>query len=577
MSRYSLAGVLLLSLGCFHPNFRLLGPEDKDKDKHVELIRDVAEVANITPLQVSGVGLVEGLNGTGHSPPGEFRKMLERQLRTQKVDNIKALLDSPDNSLVLVSAFIPAGARKGDPIDIEISLPEGSKTTSLKGGYLRDCALRNYEVAGNLSQRHAGSTTLFEGHVLSRARGPLLVGLGNPGEPMELRRGRIWEGGVTLVDRPFYLVLRDDRKSASAANAVAQRINIVFQDDMQKQLMLLKSRHLALVEDMTEQLNEKFNGVALGRDTARAAKPDTVAVRVPYAYRLNQERYLRVGMLVPLREAPEHRAAYRQKIRDMLLDPKETVRGALRLEALGKESVPVLKEALQHEHPLVRFCAAESLAYLGTTTGVEELASAAMRHPELRAYALTALANLDENVCRQKLTELLSIDDPELRYGAFRALRLQNLRGSVDTEQMPTFTVHPVALKSPPLVCASVNKRAEIVMFGEPAQLLPPVSVLAGTEFTITAQSGDDRCTITRIMVEPATELRKQCSLHLDDVMRTMTEMGGQYPEVIDLLRKLEDRRRLSAPVRFNALPEAPSVEELAERARTDTAFLRDR
>lgn len=569
------AAALAGACGCFHPNLRLQGADDREKDKHVELVRDVADVGNVMPQQLSGVGLVENLDGTGDSPAGEFRKMLEVQLRKQKTENIKSLLDSPNNALVLVTAFIPPGARKGDALDIQVTLPEGSKATSLKGGYLRECVLRNYEAASNLNPKYANSQSIFQGHILGKAKGPLLVGLGNPGEPAELRRGRIWEGGVTLIDRPFYLLLKNDRKSASVANVVAQRINLMFQDDVQKQLQVLKQRHLLLLKEVTDEINDKFSVAAPSRDTARAARPDLVAVRVPYAYRLNQERYLRVALLVPLREAPEHRIAYRQRLKDLLEDPKETVRGALRLEALGKESAPALKDALKHDHPLVRFCAAESLAYLGSTSGAEELAICAERHPELRAYALTALASLDENICRQKLTDLLSLDDAELRYGAFRALRLQGLRDNFGEEKMPTFTVHQVAPRATPLVHASVQKRAEIVFFGEPIQLVPPLRILAGTEFTITADSGDERCTIKRIMVEQASEQLKQCSLHLEDVLRTLTEMGGQYPEAIDLLRKLEERHCLSCPVRFNALPDAPTVEELAERARTDPSFLR--
>ena len=38
--------------------------------------------------------------------------MLEHDLRQHKIDNVGKLFDSPNNALVLVSGFIPAGARR---------------------------------------------------------------------------------------------------------------------------------------------------------------------------------------------------------------------------------------------------------------------------------------------------------------------------------------------------------------------------------------------------------------------------------------------------------------------------------
>ena len=50
------------------------------------------------------------------------------------------------------------------------------------------------------------------------------------------------------------------------------------------------------------------------------------------------------------------------------------------------------------------------------------LAKTVEEQPMLRAYALTAMASLDENVCRVHLAEMLASKSPEVRYGSFRAL-----------------------------------------------------------------------------------------------------------------------------------------------------------
>ena len=56
-----------LALGCAHQQTRLQSEEDADRDKEadVKTIGDVTGVANAEPIRVIGVGLVDGLPGTG--------------------------------------------------------------------------------------------------------------------------------------------------------------------------------------------------------------------------------------------------------------------------------------------------------------------------------------------------------------------------------------------------------------------------------------------------------------------------------------------------------------------------------
>jgi hypothetical protein len=311
---------------------------------------------------------------------------------------------------------------------------------------------------------------------------------------------------------------------------------------------------------------------------ARAVNKEMIVLRVPYAYRYNAERYLRVARLMPLREVPEKQGRYRRRLQKMLLDPSDTIRAALRLEALGKESVPALQRGLDSDYPLVRFAAAEALAYLGTTAGAHELARLAEQQTELRMFCLMALSSLDEGICRTKLSEMLTLDDPSLRCGAFRALRLLDesaprLRRDLGGELLGnSFWLHRVAPQSPRLVHFALGKKAEIVLFGEDIQI-SAVKVLAGSEFAVSVEPSDDRCTVSRITTQGVA--RKQCTLRLDDVLRTMADLGAGYPEAVDLLRKLDDRQALNCPIAANALPTLISVEDLADAGRNPN-FLRD-
>ena len=109
-------------------------------------------------------------------------------------------------------------------------------------------------------------------------------------------------------------------------------------------------------------------------------------------------------------------------------------------------------------------------------------------------------------------------------------------------------------------------KKAEIVLFGENIRL-SAVKVMAGNEFAVTVEQGDDCCTITRITAQDGVK-RAQCPLALADVLRTMAKLGAGYPEAIDLLRKLDDRQALNCPIAANTLPAQVKLEDLADQNR---------
>jgi hypothetical protein len=542
--------LLLLPLGCAHApeTSRLQAADETEHDRYgVKTVGDVSVVGNAQPVRLGGVGLVVGLEGTGGDVPhgDPYRAMLEDQLRKQKVEHVKDLLASADCALVLVSAQLPPGAHRGDPIDVEVALPPHSRASGLRGGYLKCCCLYDYDFKSNLSPKYTGPNVALAGHKLARAEGPLLVGFGDGDEASREKRGRIWGGGRCLEASPFTLALKPDQQYARVASLVADRVNATFR--------------AALPGDS-------------GTEVAHASNAVAVALQVPAQYKLNLPRFLRVVRAVPLGEAGpaggEDRRPYRQRLASDLLDPSRTVTAALRLEALGEGSVPALKAGLESPHPLVRFCAAESLAYLGSPSAGEELTRAADRQPSLRAFALTALASLDEAVSRVKLRELLAAADDETRYGAFRALHaLDEQDEAVRGELLgDSFWLHHAAPGTAPLVHLTASRRAEVVLFGEEPFLKAPFSFLAG-DFTFTAAEDDTHCTVTRVPLRGAPS-RRQCSLRVDEVLHTLADLGGSYPEAFELLQQAHRCQCLSCRVRCDALPQAVSVYDLVKAGR---------
>jgi hypothetical protein len=574
--RFAVPFAMLLAVGCVTlPTVPWAEPTPEallEKDLDIGVVGDVTEVDNAGYIQVSGVGLVTGLDGTGHSPKGTYRDMLEGQLRKMK-GNSAALLNSPNNALVLLTTKIPPGARPGEHLDVEIVLPEGSKTTSLKGGYLYETSLYEHASTADISPDAKSNRTML-GHVLAKAKGPLITGMGDPLDPGGQKRALVWSGGVCLVPRAyiFKLTTKDDKKSGKVTSNIANRINVQFQDDPKKMQAAQSMRDLMLLDGVTQGLNSAFSpGMGQG-EMAKAVGKEYISIRVPYAYRYNHERFLRVARLLPIVETPDAMAHYRDRLDKLILDPKNCIRAAYRLEALGEKSAPILRKGLESPDPLVRFCAAESLTYLGSTAGVEEIAKLVTQHPEhpeFRAYGLLALAGLDEAICRNKLSELMQLNDPELRSGAFRALRLldENDPRLNDEPVAGQFFLHRIAPVSEQLILFSMHKRAEIVLFGPEIRIRVPVKILVSGEFTVTAEADDTRLTVSRLNVKGTQ--RKQTTPVLEDVIRTMADLGAGYAETIDLLKALDEQHALPCAVNHISPPGANGLESLMAGSNT--------
>ncbi len=571
------AGLFFGLVGC-HSNAkntntstsRSQAAEDATEKDALATVGQKTVVGNMEPIPVFGVGLVYNLKGTGSSPPpGQHRTALENTIMKRK-GNPKDLLDAPGRttSLVLVSALIPPGAKSGDAIDVQISLPPGSKTTSLKGGILYSCDLTNLEYAGNLRAELAAKgmtgskspvadgNTVLTGHRLAVAEGPIIAGTTDDqkpvgDEPPQLRAGRIWGGAKNLLDRPYYLIIADENPQPRLAMVTAERINTTFHE----------------------------TGDRLGKlAEAKVQGKPLVMTMVPPAYRLNHSRFLLVSRQVPL-VPTDTDSPYRRQLEYDLLRPESTLTAAIKLEALGPDSRQPLRVGLQSDSPWVRFASAEALAYLGLPDGAKDLADLAAQHPSLRSHSLVALASMDDAVCLDQLVELMKKGDANLRYGAFHALRSADknheaVRGRLLNN---SFWFHRVAPESAPMVHVAVTGRAEITIFGTVCPLKAPFSFPVGSEFTVTTKDGTDGVTVTRLTTkngEPVA-VPVQCRADLSAVLTTLAELGGTYTEAVELIRRAEQAEALVATVAYDANPRGLSLQKLAQIARSDPSLER--
>ena len=139
-------------------------------------------------------------------------------------------------------------------------------------------------------------------------------------------------------------------------------------------------------------LNRRFHSYAHGMQQG-VATPKTdeyIDLRLHPRYKYNIPRYMQVVRAVALNENPVEQIGRLKLLEKQLLDSLTCATAAIRLEALGKDGIPVLRTGMKSADPEARFYAAEALAYLDDPAAAKPLADTARREPAFRAHALAA-------------------------------------------------------------------------------------------------------------------------------------------------------------------------------------------
>ena len=216
-------------------------------------------------------------------------------------------------------------------------------------------------------------------------------------------------------------------------------------------------------------INARFHGYQHGakRGLATPQRDNFIVLDVHPRYRNNTTRYVRVIQSIAVAERPELRLARLDRLGDQLLQPEMAADVALQLEAIGEESVPLLKNGLRSDDPQVRFYAAEALAYLDQNEAAHVLAKLAESEPAFRWHAMAALSAMDHVSALDALSDLLDVTSAETRNGAFQALRARNPDSPLAKgTNLADFYYHVVPSKGPEMIHFSMARRPEIVVFG---------------------------------------------------------------------------------------------------------------
>ncbi len=554
----SRASVLGIAVAC--AALILTGADRKKKDVPPKVNETIGDVATIfgSEVKVEGVGLLLGLDGTGSEPaPSWQQRKLVDEMQKAGIPHPDKFLKSANRTLVIVRATIPAGMTAKDKFDVEIELPPASGTTSLAGGWL---------VQTRLAQRVATKEGDKDDKVIAAAVGPVLIG--SAARPTDPKIGRVLGGGHVLQDAPYLLSIREVRRSGKTSQ---------------------------LLENVVKQrFHETVDGSSKGM--AEAKTDSALVLHVPKTYHHNQTRYHQVVLYLSLIDNPALREQRLQEWGKDLLDPKKAGIAAIKLEGLGPVAGPVLKQAFTSPDETVRFFAAEALAYLNDGDSAAILYEVARKKPEFRSHALKAMSAMDQAASLLKLRALMNEPEPELRYGAFNALRtldptdpflgklrvLDELPEPEEKDEMAfpiegqprpkarprpeePFALYVVDCEGPPMIHVSRKLRCEVVVFGKGQKMLTPIVLGAGGPLLLNASDGDDRVQISKITSKnlDLPRARVNSSLEIAEIIREMANLGASYPQIATALGDAWIQKNLPGPFVVDAVP----VDNLAYNA----------
>ncbi|WP_207398060.1 flagellar basal body P-ring protein FlgI [Bremerella alba] len=487
----------------------------------VRTVGDLTVPGGMNSAKIKGVTLITGLHGTGSDPPpSPARDLLLNEMRVLQVDHPQQWLASPHTALVMMEAIIPPGAREGDTIDVTVFAPPETDTVSLENGYSPSTRLSEMAFLGGRARK---------GNDIAMASGPIVLDsvIEGNNSKSNMRRGRILGGAVMKEERPLGLGMLEGEVSIAASAAVGAAINNRFH-------MYREGTKQGVATPMTD----KF-----------------ITLDVHPRYKESISRYMRVVRFIPLSRSTEFRRRYIAECETELLDEPTAQAGALKLEAIGKEAIPSLKKGLDSQNELVRFCSAETLAYLNDSSCVEPLTEAARTNNGFRYRAFQALGSFDDLDVIDSMEGLLHEESAETRYGAFDQLKKRSSQlPSIAGELMENHVhLHLVRSASSPMIHFRQKDRPEIVIFGSDVRLTGEVAFVGQNGLTIRS-SGHRQVKITRFQ-PGGGEVEKECSSELKEVIKSLTEVECGYGEIIRNVFALRNEGFLTARVEVNAMP----------------------
>ena len=526
----AMLSAVISTTGC---NLFSRGDEDKSlammKASEIkELPPQVGEAVaarGLEPIKVTGVGLVDSLPGSGGAPdPSILRDALLDDMNRNDVANPNHLLEKTSNALVQVHAYIPAGAKRGDRVDVYCKAPSSSNAQNLHGGWLLDSRLRVEAMVGG---------RLSGGDVMAISTGQLTTrgAIENSQELDGRTQARILRGATVQQDREIGLWLRPDFQNVSSSIAVSKVINERF---------------------------FFFDG-STRRGVAEPVNDDFIRLELHPRYDNAIGRYVAVINSIMLNPGEISGQERLEMLGEEMRQVSTASKAALQLEAIGDSGIPVLLDVLEKEqNPELRFYAAESLAYLNRKEAIPVLEQSIINEPAFRHSALLAMQGVRHPEVITTLERLFHQPSLEARYGAFNVLR----KRSDSMALLAPSRIDGVALyynlesDASPAVVISTHERQEIIVFGEvDLNLTSPVRGPNGLIVKPNTQN-PKQISLARFQVGKR-DRRVSMPATLQGLAQGVASIGGDYGDLISLIKELKNQGHILTQVAIDPLPES--------------------
>lgn len=525
------AGLTIVAVGTGCSMWR----SDADKDKleslgkvpePPEMIRQAAVAYGLTPGKIQSYGIINNLLGTGSvEPPSIQRDQLLSQMKVRGVEQPNEFIDSPNTAIVLVETWIPAGARKGDPLDLTIryasrNSPTGEQARSLRNGWLMPAQLRFTQMISGVPKTS---------DVLAEGTGPLLLRANFEGgdDPQQLLEGRILGGGRVVKEGKLDLRIRSEYRHVAISKSIAKAINLRF-----------------FYFDGTNR-----TGIA------NAKEDDLIEIEVPERYRNNVHRLMAVvgaiGTSTDLTKINERI----QSLSRQLMEPTTAQDAAFQLEGIGQDGIPALLTAIGSPNPEIRFYAAEALGYLDNDEAIPALVELSREQHAFRFNTLQTLSGMKQRRAGDGLRQLFDEPSLETRSGAFDAMKRRgDSKSYLNGRRLTDIAMlYEIPSMGGPMVALSLKRNPDIVIFGGPVPVSIPEFIICGAGLTIVPDpSGGIQ--INRI-VTGRDDQRLVVPPNVAGLCAGIAQVGGTYGDIVETLRVLAEKQGLGGQLAIDVLP----------------------
>lgn len=485
-----------------------------------DAVGDVATPEQQMTFTIQAESIVVGLGGRGTKriPPelkADLIKLLVKAYDSPIV--ARQVIESKDAAPVRCTAELPSLAKRDDKIDLVLQAYDA--TVNLEGGTLVDTPMVRYvSMPGPTHRGFRTRSGLVSAGTQAYARGDVTLNPGyREGEPLkpEVPHVAYIPAGV-LVDKTWghrLILKKPDASTALLIEAAVRR---------------------------------RFGEVATAPSTG------FVAVAKPNLYRGYEKRYLDAVLRIRLRLAPRNtRLAHIEKLASTLGSSSPATRydAECTLEAYGREAAPALLSIVRGSNVVTRQSALRVLAFVRDKRAVDPLiAESRVARGVFRAELPTLMSFVGGEAIEQRLTEMLTDDDPITRYRA--VLALEHL-GDKDapirnyfSASGKNFIVHLVDTPGVKfVVIKSPGGVRRIALFGSGITLKAGFTSSVGPiEITV----GRDTTEIRHKRVsgpEPFT-LR---TLELQNLITALDRLGVSIHDIVGLMAEMDRKQALNA------------------------------